>query len=221
METFTVIKVITKFRNSSIFMRHSLLTIHLPLLFKILNRRVVADGEFATDSLVNVIHPFWYKFLNRMEKKLINLYSAFKVSTESQARSLEEQRLLRGKIIIIPVSVDTNKVPKYPVDRIPRKTFGYFGVLEDWQGVNILLQAFKLLVNAVPDAFLYIIGDGSSKQYLERFALENDLSRNVLFVGSISREKLWDEYFKKFRVVVIPRPRQYQFITIIYFLSSW
>jgi glycosyltransferase involved in cell wall biosynthesis len=75
--------------------------------------------------------------------------------------------------------------------------------------VNILRQAFKLLVNAVPDAFLYIIGDGSSKQYLERFALENDLSRNVLFVGSISREKLWDEYFKKFRVVVIPRPRQY------------
>ena len=30
----------------------------------------------------------------------------------------------------------------------------------------------------------------------------------MLFVGSISREKLWDEYFKKFRVVVIPRPRQ-------------
>ena len=208
METFTVIKVIAKFRNSSIFMRHSILTIHLPLLLKILNRRVVADGEFVSDSLVNVIHPFWYKFLNRMEKKLINLYSAFKVSTQSQARSLEEQRLLRGKIIIIPVSVDTDKVPKYPVDRIPRKTFGYFGVLEDWQGVNILLQAFKLLVNAVPDALLYIIGDGSSKQYLEQFALENNLSKNVLFVGSISREKLWDEYFQKFRVVVIPRPRQ-------------
>jgi glycosyltransferase involved in cell wall biosynthesis len=206
-ESFTVIKVVARCRDASIFMRHSILTIHLPILLKILNRRVVADGEFVSDSLANLIHPFWYKLVSRMEKKLINLYSAFKVSTQGQARGLEEQRLLLGKIIIIPVSIDTDKIPKHPVDMIPRNTFGYFGVLEDWQGVKILLSAFKLVTKAVPDALLYVIGDGSSKQYLEQFALNNGLSKNVHFVGSMSRERLWHEYFQKFRVAVIPRPK--------------
>ena len=50
IETIIVIMTILRFRHSPIFMRHSLLTIHLSLLFKISRRRVVADGEFVSDS---------------------------------------------------------------------------------------------------------------------------------------------------------------------------
>jgi len=61
------------------------------------------------------------------------------------------------------------------------------------------------LQKKIPKAKLYILGDGSFKEQLKKQVLEYDLTANVFF-DTVSRNILLNEYFKKFRIVVIPRP---------------
>ncbi len=82
---------------------------------------------------------------------------------------------------------------------------GTFGGLEAWQGIDVLIEAFKLLVVKAPSSILYIIGTGPLLRDLQKTVLDNDLTTNIIFVGKISREKLWNDYFGKFRIVVVPR----------------
>ena len=73
--------------------------------------------------------------------------------------------------------------------------------------MDILLNGFKILQKRIPKATLYILGNGTLKSQLEKYVRENDLLSNVIF-GLVSRETLLNEYFKKFRIVIIPRPKQ-------------
>jgi glycosyltransferase involved in cell wall biosynthesis len=64
-----------------------------------------------------------------------------------------------------------------------------------------------LLLKKIPTAILFILGEGALKSELEGFVSRKNLSHNVV-LDSVSREVLLSEYFKKFRIVVIPRPKQ-------------
>jgi glycosyltransferase involved in cell wall biosynthesis len=74
--------------------------------------------------------------------------------------------------------------------------------------LDILIEAFQILLKKIPTAILYIIGEGSMKQMLKKKVLNNKLENNIIFINGIPREEIWYKYFKKFRYVVIPRPRQ-------------
>jgi glycosyltransferase involved in cell wall biosynthesis len=90
---------------------------------------------------------------------------------------------------------------------LPPATFGFFGFLEPYQGLDILVRAFSIVSTAYPNSKLYIIGNGTLKISLKQLAAELRLSSNIVFVDPVQREVLWREYFPKFRMVVIPRPK--------------
>jgi glycosyltransferase involved in cell wall biosynthesis len=113
----------------------------------------------------------------------------------------------QDRILLIPMSINIDKVPKFPIEAIPENTFGYFGALEPWQGPDLLVTSFGLLLKKIPQAKLYIIGEGSMKKSIEEQILRDRFSSNIILVNSIPREMIWNEYFAKFRILVIPRPR--------------
>ena len=115
----------------------------------------------------------------------------------------------------MPFSIDISKIPRTVVFDIPSNTFGFFGVLESWQGVELLVDAFQLLVTRVPSAKLFIIGEGSLKNIIKEQISKQGLSQSIMLVNGVTRETLWETYFKKFRVVVIPRPKQNNSIDFI------
>src|SRR5205823_6052704 len=45
------------------------------------------------------------------------------------------------------------------------------------------------------------------KENLKKMAYESNLSSSVVFVSSVPRDVLFKDFFMKFRVVVIPRPK--------------
>ena len=61
------------------------------------------------------------------------------------------------------------------------------GRLEPRKGVDTLIRAMTLVQEAVPDALLVIVGDGSERAALEALAGDND---NVLFVGHVTDAEL-------------------------------
>ncbi|WP_222424727.1 glycosyltransferase [Candidatus Nitrosocosmicus arcticus] len=207
LETYTLLRIIKTKKVKKLYVRHSILTMQLPILFKLLRVTTLADGEIVSDTIKHLLPSIFFKLFSTYEKNIIRLYSYFKVSSISQLKNLEAVGYPRGKIIILPISINTEKITKFRLEEIPEHTFGYFGGLESWQGIDALIKAFKLLVEKVPSAILYIIGDGSLLNELQRTVLENNLTANILFVGKIKRERLWEDYFGKFRIVIIPRQK--------------
>jgi glycosyltransferase involved in cell wall biosynthesis len=86
------------------------------------------------------------------------------------------------------------------------KTFVvYAGTLEPYQGIDILLKAFKRVVGEKQTAFLVIVGgnEGQVKFYSE-LAKSLDLMDSVYFAGRVS-QILAKHYCKRASVLVSPR----------------
>lgn len=215
IEAVVVIWTLNRTGIRAVFMRHSILTIQLPFILKIMGVKIIADGELIEDSLKSHATRLGSKLLNRYERSAIRKYSYFKVSTKAHANNISSVGYPEDHILLIPVSINIDRIPRYEIDEIPPHTFGYFGGLEKWQGIDILIEGFAILKKKIPSVKLYIIGEGSVGAELKKIVDMHDLSDNVVFVGSISRECLWEQYFNRFRVVVIPRPLQHSSIDYI------
>jgi glycosyltransferase involved in cell wall biosynthesis len=207
VEFFIVLRALSGTKIRYVFLRHSILTFQLPLLLKLIGIRIIADGELYSD-ITELSNSAFSRLIVFYEKQIIKMYTFFKVTTLGQAEIMERCGFSKERIMNLPVSIDIDRVPRFSIEEIPKHTFGYFGVLERWQGVDILLKAFQILYKKIPTATLYIIGEGSMKDSMKEMVSQNDLSKNVIFVNSISREALWYNYFSKFRIVMIPRPKQ-------------
>lgn len=81
----------------------------------------------------------------------------------------------------------------------------YVGTLEAYQGIDILIKAFKRAAAEAKDAFLIIVGgnEGQVKYYLE-LAKNLGLGDNVHFAGSVP-QILAKNYCKRASVFVSPR----------------
>jgi glycosyltransferase involved in cell wall biosynthesis len=163
------------------------------------------DGEIVSDTVKHLLSGVTFKLFSAYERKVIKFYSYFRVDSKSQVENLAAIGYPRHKTLIIPVSINAEKIPRFDLEEIPEHTFGYFGGLEPWQRIDVLVEAFKLLVTKVPSSLLYIIGTGSLLKDLKKTVADLDLTTRVIFVGKINREMLWNEYFRKFRIVVVPR----------------
>lgn len=96
------------------------------------------------------------------------------------------------------------EVPDLPVDR---PIVGYVGTLEAYQGIDLLLEAFALVRESVPDAFLLIVG-GTPEQVdrFQRKAGQLDLTEACLLTGRLS-QNLARRLLTDVNVVVSPRSR--------------
>jgi len=208
IELLTVWSLVTRKRIRYGIIRHDILTIQLPFFLKLFRIRTLADGKLLDKILKDKTKKTFYKLIQKYEKSAINCYNFFKVTSDGQLiNDLKKIGYPKSKILIIPIGINLDNIPKYSIEQIPKHTFGYFGVLEEWQGLDILINGFQLLQKKIPNAKLYILGEGSLKSQLKKKVVENNLSSNVIF-NSVTRDVLFNEYFKKFRIVIIPRPKQ-------------
>jgi L-malate glycosyltransferase len=77
---------------------------------------------------------------------------------------------------------------------------GYFGRLDiKEKGVDILLDALKMVVDKIPSVFLILVGNGIDETILKQDALRNKLP--VLFLGNL--ENIWN-YLNACDIVILP-----------------
>jgi glycosyltransferase involved in cell wall biosynthesis len=76
----------------------------------------------------------------------------------------------------------------------------YVGRLVKDKKVDVLLDAFKIVLVQKPDARLVIIGDGIERQNLESQAQNLDIASNVTFAGRVARDEDIYGYMKRARV---------------------
>jgi glycosyltransferase involved in cell wall biosynthesis len=213
-ELFTIFAILVRDRYKSAIVRHSLLTVNIPILLKIFKIKTVADGDPVSGSFEEILKTvgvpkFILGLFNTYEKAILSLYTFYLVSTKHNASLLKRLGFPPSRIILRSVAVDVSQIPVYDLKEIPPNTFGYFGALEKWQNVDFLLKTWAEVVGRKTDAKLFIIGDGSSKEYLKNLARKLGIVNNVIFYNAVSREFLWNKYFKLFRVALVPRSPLY------------
>jgi glycosyltransferase involved in cell wall biosynthesis len=79
----------------------------------------------------------------------------------------------------------------------------FVGRLEQVKGVEFLIQALPLIIQAFPHTTLTIVGDGSTKANLLELTTRLQLEHYVHFAGWIENKDL-DRYYEQASIVVVP-----------------
>jgi glycosyltransferase involved in cell wall biosynthesis len=62
---------------------------------------------------------------------------------------------------------------------------GFVGNLHRWQGTEFMIEAMPAILSAVPDVELHVVGDGATKDSLERSATRLGVRERVRFHGQV------------------------------------
>jgi glycosyltransferase involved in cell wall biosynthesis len=84
-----------------------------------------------------------------------------------------------------------------------RPVVGFLGSFQPWHDVQGLLRAFARLHEQTPKLRLLLVGNGASRQQLERQAEQLGVEDDVIFAGNVPHE-LVPQYLASMDVVVAP-----------------
>jgi glycosyltransferase involved in cell wall biosynthesis len=120
------------------------------------------------------------------------------VVTETLRRRLIDQYdVAASKVRVIENAADTDLFrPSNPM--LARSSLGlgegpvvlFVGNLAPWQGVDVLVRAFKVLSRHNAAAHLVVVGDGQTRPGLEELVSELGISKQVRFLGAVPYEQV-------------------------------
>ena len=95
--------------------------------------------------------------------------------------------------------------PLLPRLKHERFVIGFVGSLKQWHGIDILLEAFRKLHQALPHCHLLVVGDGPMREYLNGFVNGAKLNDAVTFTGWLPHHDL-PRALKTMHVATAPYP---------------
>jgi glycosyltransferase involved in cell wall biosynthesis len=131
--------------------------------------------------------------------RLINVICIHKVDKiivkyDYMGRNIAKRKVPRSKIAIIPHWIDCENslipVNQKKSDKPEIFTYGFLGRLDEFKGISLIIQAFKIILDQKLKARILIIGDGVLRKELEDFCKRNNISEYANFVGSIAHNQL-------------------------------
>ena len=85
---------------------------------------------------------------------------------------------------------------------------GFTGQVVPWHGVDLLIDGLPEILRRIPDARLFLVGDGPARPGLEAQARERGVSDRVIFAGWVVHQSL-PEHIAVFDVAVQPNSNDY------------
>lgn len=181
---------------------------NIPVVFDVqgsLTKEVIAHKFTGKNSLV-------YKILYKIEQYVNRVSDAIIVSSTSMADILKkEYNLNDNKIDVIPDAVNTDffkprlkntmLVKKFNLEN--KKVVVYTGLLNEYQGIDLLLNAIKEICRNGRDVHFLIIGY-PDEEYYKKKADELRIKEFVTFTGKIAYSKIF-EYLSLADVAVSPK----------------
>ena len=129
---------------------------------------------------------------NPIEKKVIELgkqvyFKANKVITVSPALNMIIHNRFNVDNIYVPNMVDSSSFKYFEEEKYSSFTFISVGSLIYRKRMDLLIDAFKSMLNDYKDIKLIIVGEGIEKSRLEKLIDENDLTNVVKLTGGVER----------------------------------
>jgi glycosyltransferase involved in cell wall biosynthesis len=131
-------------------------------------------------------------------------------------RALKQEMVDRGvdadKITILPNGVDASRfLPREPDLELRDQlalpdapVIGYVGSVLDYEGIDVMLRAARLLADRRVDFHMLIVGDGDFLPRARQIAAGEGLDRLVTFTGRVPHEDV-ERYYSLVDVAPLPR----------------
>ncbi len=158
---------------------------------------------------------FFLKKAQKIEKKiLLNTDRILVVSSSLKDYFLKKYHLNEKKIFVTPNAININKIKidenlklnlikKYDLkDKI---VIGFVGSFFKWHGIDLLINAFKVLNNKYENIKLLIVGDGDIFEELKELSSNN---KNIIFTGSIKHKNIFS-YIDLMNISVMAKTNWY------------
>jgi glycosyltransferase involved in cell wall biosynthesis len=144
----------------------------------------------------------------RLERRAFTLATALVAVSTPMAKQIT--RLAGREALVLPNAADTTRFDPDRADagRVRAKynlggaVVGWSGILRDWHGVDLLLDACRRL----PTVTLLLVGDGPARSAIERRAAAYDLSKRVVLTGRVAHAEM-PEYIAAMDVAVVADDR--------------
>jgi len=184
------------------------------ILAKIILKRplvICVQNANPVYSFMRVLNLYGGRFFNRLLLTVGNLFSLaierhgdlIIAISQVTKNTLVQLGLDESKIVVNGMGVEERLIEKFEQPLKKEYDAVFIGRVEKEKGIFDLLQAWKIVAEKRPTVKLLVIGDGSELEHAKRFVEENNISKNVIFTGSIYSEEKYD-LLKKSKVMVYP-----------------
>jgi PEP-CTERM/exosortase A-associated glycosyltransferase len=154
-----------------------------------------------------------YRLTRALETRALQQADAVTTICDGLRGDMLKRGIPANKITVIPHAVDLSQfrftatadpelVQKYGLTR--GSTLGFAGSFYAYEGLDILLRAMPLVMRAVPQARLLLLGGGPQEAGLRALAARLGLDRVVHFTGRVPHSDM-TRYYSALDVMVYPR----------------
>jgi len=163
------------------------------------------EAELTKTSFIVKLFKFFHeRFLVR---KLLDWSNTIIVTTKSFAQSSKVLRRYENKICVIPYGIHLNEYTS--VSSSFSKEILYAGRIKPEKGLHVLVEAMRIVREAIPDAQLLIAGEAMRRDeinyldHLVQLVKSNGLQNSTKFLGNLSLERLNKKY-QEVALLVLP-----------------
>lgn len=150
--------------------------------------------QYSLSKAYAILGPLFEKTNIRMPVDMIHAVSK---STKDEILEINPS----ARITIIPNAINSKNFSN--IDISFDKFVLFIGRLVFYKNLEVIILAFRLVLEDVPAAKFFIIGDGPMRSKWEELVISYRLSQNVIFLGHVSTEKK-NEMLKKCSALVFP-----------------
>ena len=163
---------------------------NVPLVFDVqgsLSGEMAAHGFMKSKSLL-------YKIIFRLETIINNMSDAIITSSTNMAEILKNRfEVDEDKVFVIPDGVDTETFhPNFDIKNLrkqldidnDKKIIVFLGLLNEYQGIDLLIESIPHVIKEVPNAHFLIMGFPNVEKY-KKMAEELGVLDHITFTGQI------------------------------------
>ena len=161
------------------------------------------------DSLIRSYKPFGQKIFREADKVIA-------LSNHEKDLLIKSFKIDGDKIVVIPSGINLAEFKDLEKVKGKHKTILYVGRLEEYKGLQYVIQAVPLLDAGTR---LEIVGNGPYKEHLIRLTKELGLEDRIDFYQGLSREELLHRYANADLLVLLSRYESFG-ITVAEALAS-
>ncbi len=184
--------------------------LNLPFLYEIRafwEDAAVGNGTGTEGSLK-------YKLIRALETHLVRRADAVAVICEGLRSDLVRRGIAADKVMVSPNGVDLELFgDPPPPDRAlaaqlgleeDAEVIGFIGSFYDYEGLDDLIAAMPMLVEARPKAVLLLVGGGPMEAALRAQAEASSAAARIRFVGRVPHQEV-ERYYSLIDVLAYPR----------------
>lgn len=155
----------------------------------------------------------YYDLMVKMEVEAANGADVVLTLTEALKNELISRGIPAEKIVILPNGVTSDRfIPRGRDKNLEESlklkgkvVIGYIGSVVEYEGLELLVQATRLLVDkGIINISVLIVGDGAVLEKIKQHVKESDLEEYFLFTGRVPHEEV-ENYYSLVDIAPFPR----------------